>query len=170
MIESTVEKVKDGSSLVSKTNEAFHEVSTGAAKVGDLVGEIATASNEQSQGIEQVNLAVAEMDKVVQQVAANAEESASASEEMNAQAEQIRKTVKALTGLVGREKHGDTNRKSRISNLRPMMEKPGGFASEKLVVPKQMASKDTKALMRIREEQKESKRTIPLDEDAFEDF
>lgn len=101
LIEGTVKKVKGGSELVTRTNEAFGEVAKSAAKVRELVGEIAAASNEQAQGIEQVNKAVAEMDRVTQQTAANAEESASASEEMNAQAEQMRGIVQELAALVG---------------------------------------------------------------------
>ena len=101
LIEGTMKKVADGSELVSKTNEAFTQVAESSQKVGELVGEIATASNEQTQGIEQTNTAVAEMDKVVQQNAANAEESASASEEMNAQAEQMKAMVNELATLVG---------------------------------------------------------------------
>ncbi len=48
LIEGTVKKVKDGSQLVNKTNEAFSEVARSAAKVGELVAEIAAASNEQA--------------------------------------------------------------------------------------------------------------------------
>ncbi len=101
LIEGTVKKVNDGSTLVEKTNEDFNRVETNALKVGELVGEIAAASDEQSQGIEQVNTAVADMDKVVQQNASSAEESASASEEMNAQAEQMKNMVGELVALVG---------------------------------------------------------------------
>ena len=100
LIEDTVTKIKDGSDLVTTTNEAFTEVATGASKVWELVGQIAAASNEQASGIEQVNKAVAEMDKVIQQTAANAEESASASEEMNAQAEQMKGVVGELVKIV----------------------------------------------------------------------
>lgn len=100
LIEGTVTKVRDGSTLVKKTNEAFTQVASSSAKVGELVGEIAAASKEQSSGIEQVNIAVSEMDKVIQQNAANAEESASASEEMNAQAETMNDFVNDLVGLV----------------------------------------------------------------------
>ena len=64
LIEGTVKKIKDGSNLVTKTNEAFAEVAVSASKVGELVGEIAAASQEQAQGIDQINKAVAEMDKV----------------------------------------------------------------------------------------------------------
>ncbi len=101
LIEGTVKKVKDGSELVERTNEAFQQVAVSSTKVGQLVGEIAASSNEQAQGIEQINKAVTEMDKVTQQNAANAEESASASEEMNAQAEQMKGMVDELVGMVG---------------------------------------------------------------------
>jgi methyl-accepting chemotaxis protein len=100
LIEGTVKKVKEGGGLVAATDEAFAEVAANASKVGELVGEIAAASNEQAEGIEQVNKAVVEMDKVVQQNAANAEESASASEGMSAQAEQMKGFVDDLVVLV----------------------------------------------------------------------
>ncbi|OEU84811.1 MAG: hypothetical protein BA865_12720, partial [Desulfobacterales bacterium S5133MH4] len=101
LIEGTIKSVKDGSGLVAGTNEGFSEVAQSVSKADELVGEIAAASNEQSQGIDQINRAVAEMDKVIQQNAANAEESASASEEMNAQAEQMKSFVGDLMALVG---------------------------------------------------------------------
>jgi methyl-accepting chemotaxis protein len=72
-----------------------------ARKVDGLVAEIATASNEQSQGIGQVTIAVSQMDKVTQGNAASAEESASASEELSAQAEMMRDSVRSLQNLVG---------------------------------------------------------------------
>jgi methyl-accepting chemotaxis protein len=100
LIEDTVRKVNDGSTLVSTTNEAFNEVAVNASKVGEFVGEIAAASNEQAQGIDQINTAVTEMDQVTQQNAANAEESAAASEEMTTQAGQIEAIVGELIALV----------------------------------------------------------------------
>jgi len=100
LIEGTVNKVHTGSSLVSKTNDAFGEVVGSSRKVGELIGEIAAASNEQAQGIQQVNTAVVEMDKVTQENASNAEESASASEEMNAQAAQLKGLVACLVTVV----------------------------------------------------------------------
>ena len=109
LIEGTVKKIKDGSNLVVKTNEAFAEVAVNASKVGELVGEIAAASQEQAQGIDQINKAVAEMDKVTQQTAANAEESASASEEMNAQAEQMKHISSTLAIIIGGSANGAGN-------------------------------------------------------------
>jgi methyl-accepting chemotaxis protein len=69
--------------------------------VGELVGSIAEASKDQSQGIEQVNASVTKMDKDVQQNAATSEESALASEKMNAQAGKMKGFVKGLTVLIG---------------------------------------------------------------------
>ena len=100
LIEGTVKKIKDGSALVTKTTEAFFKVAQQAGKVGELVAEIATASNEQDQGINQVNKVVTEMDEVIQQNAAHAEESASASAELNTQAEQLKEVVDDLQNLV----------------------------------------------------------------------
>jgi len=90
LIQGTLKKVGEGAVLVTRTNEAFGRVAESARKAGTLVGEIATASNEQAQGIDQSNMAMAEIDKVVQQNASIAQQSASAAEEMNAQAEQMR--------------------------------------------------------------------------------
>jgi methyl-accepting chemotaxis protein len=101
LIEGTVEKIKDGSELVTRTKEAFLQVAVRSAKVAELVGEIAAASSEQAIGIEQVNMAVTEMDKVTQQNAATAEESASASQELNAQALQMKSMVGEFVEMVG---------------------------------------------------------------------
>jgi len=92
---SKITKTKDGTELVVKTNEAFSEVAASAAKVGELVGEIAAASNEQAQGIEQINKAAVEMDEITQQNAANA------AEDMSAQAEQMKAMVDELVALIG---------------------------------------------------------------------
>jgi methyl-accepting chemotaxis protein len=101
LIEGTVKKIKKGSDIVGKTNEAFAKVAAGAKKVGEIVGEIKAASYEQAQGIEQINKAINEMERVVQKNASNAEESASASEEMSAQSETLKGFVGQLASLVG---------------------------------------------------------------------
>jgi len=64
------------------------------------VGEIATASHEQSQGISQVSLAVGRMDKATQGNAATAEECASASSELNLQSQSLKAAVARLQEIV----------------------------------------------------------------------
>ena len=101
LIENTIKAVRKGNELTNATQEAFKENAEISKKIGQLVDEIATASEEQAHGINQVNMAVSEMDKVTQSTAASAEESAAASEELNAQAEQMKVYVGDLEAVVG---------------------------------------------------------------------
>jgi methyl-accepting chemotaxis protein len=77
-------QTQKGSELTKKTQEAFQKNIAISGKVGQLIDEIATASQEQSHGIAKVSTAVAQMSGLTQQTAASAEESASASKELNA--------------------------------------------------------------------------------------
>ena len=157
LIEGTVKKIKDGSTLVATTNEAFTEVATSASKVGELVGEIAAASQEQAQGIEQVNKAVTEMDKVTQQTAANAEESASASGQMNDQAAQMKAVVGELVALVGGDKgKGNSNEYHEAGETAMMNTPPPRRMRGERVVHKGG--------------EKGSEEVIPMDEGEFGEF
>jgi methyl-accepting chemotaxis protein len=101
LIEGTVKRITEGSTLVQKTNSEFAQAAASVEKMRELVGEITAASDEQARGIEQINRAVSEMDKVVQQNAANAEESASASEETSAQADHMMRFIQELVVVIG---------------------------------------------------------------------
>ncbi len=163
LIEGTVKKVGDGSELVGKTNDAFAQVITGAVKVGELVAEIATASNEQAGGIEQVNSVVAEMDKVTQKTAANAEESASASEEMNAQAEQMKSIVAEMIALVS----GNTKEKREGHGELPLIAQPQrNFDKNRLLGNGKGRGKKP---MIYKAKEVTSEQVIPMD-DGFKDF
>jgi methyl-accepting chemotaxis protein len=162
LIEGTVKKVKDGGDLVATTNEAFTEVATSSTKVGDLVAEIAAASNEQAQGIEQVNKVVVEMDKVVQQNAANAEESASASEEMSAQAEQMKGFVGDLVSLVGGSANGSKKASYREVKAKTTTTSRG--------LPAQAIETDNKEVAVHKAKEVSSDQVIPMDEVDFRNF
>lgn len=120
LIEKTVNRVSEGSELVSVTNESFMQVAESASRVGKLITEISVASSEQAQGIDQITKAVAQMESVIQNNAANAEESASASEEMSAQAVQMKTIVGELTGMIHghRGMYDNGNLESQISGSR----------------------------------------------------
>ena len=113
LIESTVKKVKDGAVLVDRTNEEFSRVLGSASKAGELVGEIAAASHEQSQGIDQINGAVAEMDKIIQENSASAQESSSASLELNSRAGDLQIFIRELSGLIGGNLKEGGNKKTQ---------------------------------------------------------
>jgi len=62
-------------------------------RVTDIMGEISSASEEQSSGIEQVNQAVSQMDEVTQQNAALVEQAAAAALSLEEQAQVLRDAV-----------------------------------------------------------------------------
>jgi methyl-accepting chemotaxis protein len=167
LIEGTIKAVKSGNEITQATQTAFKENMTISAKVGELVDEIAAASNEQSQGIDQVNNAVAEMDKVVQQAAANAEESASAAEEMNAQAQQMKQFVGQLVLLVGGAESrsgtmssgGDRHVNAFTRQVLPVIK---GATKGRELVPQKAGPARRKELT--------PKEVIPLGDETFKDF
>ncbi|MCF8066944.1 MAG: cache domain-containing protein [Desulfobacterales bacterium] len=143
LIEGTLNKVKDGESLVTTTNENFNEVADNTTKVGGLVAEIAIASKEQSQGMEQINKAVNEMDNVVQQNAANSEESASSAEELKSHATQLKKLVSDLTVLVnGNLKRSDNSNISLRKSIDDKRYKVISQPLKKLASERQITSMD----------------------------
>ncbi|MFZ0943933.1 MAG: cache domain-containing protein [Syntrophobacteraceae bacterium] len=104
LIEGTVKKIDNGSSVAHKTNVEFAEVAAIVTKASELAGEIAASSREQAQGIDHLNRAVQEMDKVVQQNAASADGNASLSKEIGAQIDPMKKMISELEFLVGSKK------------------------------------------------------------------
>jgi len=107
LIESTVNRIKEGAAVAEGMGAEFSQVAGKIAEMDGLIGEITAASDEQAQGIDQINRAIEEVDRVVQQNAANAEESASAAENMNAEAEQMKEFVQKLTMIVGDSRDRD---------------------------------------------------------------
>ncbi|BEO28731.1 methyl-accepting chemotaxis protein [Klebsiella oxytoca] len=86
LIDESVSRVKHGSVLVENSGATMQDIVRSVTRVTDIMGEIASASDEQSRGIEQVTQAVTQMDQVTQQNAALVEESASAATALEEQA------------------------------------------------------------------------------------
>lgn len=93
LIGDSVNRVGVGSALVEGAGETMAEIVNAVTRVTDIMGEIASASDEQSRGIDQVGLAVAEMDRVTQQNASLVEESAAAAGALEEQASRLTQAV-----------------------------------------------------------------------------
>jgi methyl-accepting chemotaxis protein len=106
LIQDSVRKVEDGSTLVTQSGQTLDQIVTSVKKVSDIIAEIAAASREQSAGIEQVNQAVMQMDEMTQQNAALVEEATAASQSM---AEQAR----ALTDVMQKYNAGGSSEAAR---------------------------------------------------------
>ena len=93
LIAASADSVKTGSEQVALAGEAMAKIVRDVTNVTDIMGEIASASAEQSKGITQVGQAVVEMDSVTQQNAALVEQSSAASASLEEQARRLTEIV-----------------------------------------------------------------------------
>jgi methyl-accepting chemotaxis protein len=93
LISDSVEKVEGGTKLVEEAGKTMEEIVTSVKRVTDIMGEIASASAEQSSGIDQVNVAITQMDEVTQQNAALVEQAAAAATSLEEQAQGLSESV-----------------------------------------------------------------------------
>ncbi|WP_323152325.1 methyl-accepting chemotaxis protein [Stenotrophomonas maltophilia] len=93
LIDDSVGKVAEGSSLVHQAGSTMGEIVASVQRVTDIMAEISAASQEQSAGIEQVNQTVVQMDETTQQNAALVEEATAAARAMEDQAVQLGEAV-----------------------------------------------------------------------------
>ena len=93
LINASVERVEHGTALVDQAGSTMTEVVNAIKRVTDIVGEISSASNEQSIGVAEVGSAVSQMDQVTQQNAALVEQMAAAASSLKSQAQELLTTV-----------------------------------------------------------------------------
>ena len=86
--------------LVDRAGVTMGEIVKSIQRVTAIVGEISSASSEQSTGVGQVGQAITQMDQTTQQNAALVEESAAAAESLHQQAGQLLESV-AVFRLAG---------------------------------------------------------------------
>ncbi len=148
LIEGSVSKATNGVEIAHRTAEALKGIVNSITRANNLVAEIATASNEQAQGIAQISEGLTQIEGVTQQTTAIAEQSAAASEELAGQAAHLRdvlnrfvlKSVVSAPALSERpdEEPAFANRASR----RPHAGDPAKnhrLQTEKAFAPKKLA-------------------------------
>jgi methyl-accepting chemotaxis protein len=101
LIEASNERVEQGSELAEQTASAFQEIAEGVTKATDLVGEIAVAAKDQSQGIGEITEGLRQVDNVVQQSTAASEELASSSDELAAQSDNLTRELSSFKTAAG---------------------------------------------------------------------
>ncbi|MTD26899.1 methyl-accepting chemotaxis protein [Erwinia sorbitola] len=110
LIVTSAQLVESGSVQAADVGENMAKVQGSIRQVADIVGEMAAATSEQSQGIEQVHLAIGQMDTVTQQNAALVEEASAASQSLQEQASTLSQLVSAFRLQADRHLPGETNR------------------------------------------------------------
>jgi methyl-accepting chemotaxis protein len=100
LIEESQKNADNGVAVSNEVGGILGQIVESVQTLSRLIGEVASASDEQSKGVDQITTAVTQMDKVTQNNASNAEESASSSEELFAQAKELNEMVNVLVGIV----------------------------------------------------------------------
>ena len=100
-IEGSIGKSAEGAEISVKVARGLEEILTRVRAVDELVGDIAVASTEQSQGLTQMVSAVNHVDGITQTNAASAEETAASTEEMNGEVAALHQVVEELRLMVG---------------------------------------------------------------------
>ncbi len=93
LIDESLEKVSAGARQAGEAGEIMEDVVRSVDTVTTIMAEIATASQEQADGITQVNAAVTDMDGVTQQNAALVQEAAAAAGSLQDQAHRLAELV-----------------------------------------------------------------------------
>ena len=130
LIGASVERVDAGSRLVHSAGGTMQEIVAGVQRVSDMMGEIAAATGEQSNGISQVNTAVNHLDQMTQQNAALVEQSAAAAQSMKDQAQHLAQVLAAF-----RTDEGGMVPAVQLTPLQPVRPRPARPAPKKPALP-----------------------------------
>jgi methyl-accepting chemotaxis protein len=93
LIAKSGQEIEKGGQVAAHTAEVLNTIVGQVQETTVLIGDIATASNEQAVGVNQVSLGLHQIDSVTQQNTAAAEQSASAANEMSAMSVTLQKQV-----------------------------------------------------------------------------
>ena len=93
LIQNAIQAVEDGTKLANSTAESLLLVVENAKTVGDVIDEIAVASEEQADATAQITEGVNQIAQVVESNSATSEESAAASQELSSQADLLKELV-----------------------------------------------------------------------------
>ena len=96
LIDESVRRVTGGLALGEASAAAVRDAAKDIARTAEVVGEIATAAEQQSDGVRQIHTALDQMNGVTQQTAANAEESSAAAAELATQAGRLQQIVQGF--------------------------------------------------------------------------
>jgi methyl-accepting chemotaxis protein-1 (serine sensor receptor) len=96
LITESVARVEDGAKRADAAGRTMKDVVGNVNRVSSIIGEIAAATREQSDGIAQVNQAIVELEKSNQHNASLAQESTAASESLNELARELSEAVAAF--------------------------------------------------------------------------
>ncbi|MEQ1664744.1 MAG: methyl-accepting chemotaxis protein [Bdellovibrionales bacterium] len=96
LIEDGKDKVKAGTDVARECGVVLNDIVSNVASVSHMASEIASASQEQAQGVSEITNAMNQLDSVTQQNASTSSEAANSADELANQAEAMRVAVSDL--------------------------------------------------------------------------
>ncbi|WP_054872738.1 methyl-accepting chemotaxis protein [Yersinia bercovieri] len=147
LITTCVANMNTGSQQVDQAGTVMKDIVSSVTQVTDIMGEITSASDEQSAGINQIAQAVNEMDQVTQQNAAMVEEAALAANNLEMQSEELDSIISKFT----------INK--NIGNRKTHRERDNGIErnrDKKTLRPRPVSTKQSEMNKNITEEQWET--------------
>ncbi|MCL7462349.1 PAS domain-containing methyl-accepting chemotaxis protein [Pseudomonas sp. NW5] len=134
LIEASGTVIDSGADQVRQAEEAMREVVGAVSRLNGIMGEIASASNEQSLGISQVSQAIVQMDRVTQENAALVQTSSHVAGQLDAQGVELNRSMDLFCGVPqaaprsaaaqGGAGHGQGHSASHAATSRPAASKP----------------------------------------------
>ena len=94
LIRTSIVKVKDGSSIATKTAEVFEDIQSAVDVTSDLSGTIAGLSQTQAESINNISSLILGISQVMEDNAANAQEVSAISDTLNGQADTLAQLMK----------------------------------------------------------------------------
>lgn len=119
-IEASIEEIEKGVDNAKKTDAILQEVIESVQQSHELATKIATASQEQNQGILETNSGLSQVNETVQENSSIAEDTASSSEELLQQALHLKKIIGQFTLI---QSDIPSNQHGLINDLKPLSQK-----------------------------------------------
>lgn len=120
LITTCVANMNTGSQQVNVAGTVMKDIVNSVTQVTDIMGEITSASDEQSAGINQIAQAVNEMDQVTQQNAVMVEEAATAASSLETQTEALDNIISEF--VLNPSLHKNSELSNTLKPLRPNQE------------------------------------------------
>jgi methyl-accepting chemotaxis protein len=99
-IQDAVSRTAQGVAVSEKVGTSLTGIAAKAHSVNELAGEVASASNEQTQGVSRIDAVVTRMDQITQANAASAEETSAAAKELHSRAAVLQDSASDLMTII----------------------------------------------------------------------
>lgn len=140
LVISTNEKVESGTVAAKKCDEVFALIIRGVEEMNQMIVEIATASQEQSQGVNEISKAMNQFERVNQQHSSAAGLSAYSAGSLSEQARALKERATSLRVLLsGRVGGGSEPKGTKAPELKPSL---ASAPSAKVIAMPKKAAKD----------------------------